>query len=325
MYNLRIAISPSGYPHIGNNFVIITNYLLKNKIFGNIFLRFDDTNEKKNKLKNKFYIINNLKKNGIFIKKIINQKYHFFYYFKKKIDFKKCSCKKNFFNNKIIKKNIIYSVFIIFKNLLFKFKDNNYGLINYKILIDKIILFKNNMVPSYNFSSIIDDYIYDILIIIRGKEWLNQIPFQLLMCKKIIYFYFNHMPNINHYNGKKLSKRNFINKNFLNIFFFLKKIKNVFKKNKNYKLLLLEKSKKKKNKINNYIMINLLNLLKNLDIRNIFNLIKIKTFFLEKINNINIEFSNFNFLNKIILDTKNVDFFNKIKEFLIKFKKYEFI
>ncbi len=72
-------------------------------------------------------------------------------------------------------------------------------------------------------------------------------------------------------------------------------------------------------------MINLLNLLKNLDIRNIFNLIKIKTFFLKKINNINIEFSNFNFLNKIILDTKNVDFFNKIKEFLIKFKKYEFI
>ncbi|MBY0585451.1 hypothetical protein K5B08_00945, partial [Candidatus Carsonella ruddii] len=116
MYNFRIAITPSGFPHIGNIFIFLSNYLLKIKTIGNIILRFDDTNEKKNKLINKFYILKKLKKNGIYIKKIIKQKNFLNYYLKYLSKFKKNSFKKNFFNNKIKEKNILYSYLIIFKN-----------------------------------------------------------------------------------------------------------------------------------------------------------------------------------------------------------------
>ncbi|UNB91993.1 glutamate--tRNA ligase family protein [Candidatus Carsonella ruddii] len=325
MLNLRLAITPSGIPHLGNLFVLLLNYFLKIKIFGNIFLRFDDTNEKKNKLLNNFFIIKSLKKNGIFIKNIINQKFFLNFYIKNMLKFKKSYFNKLYFNNKILKKNLNYSFIIILKNCIIKYLDNNYGIFIYKIYLEKIILIKKNGVPTYNFSTLIDDYYNNIFIILRGKEWLNQVPFQLCLCKiKNFFFNFNHLLNINNLNGKKISKRNFsLTKN--NIFLFLKNIKNFFKKNKDFKLMLLEKKKYNLKKINNFIMINLINILKITTINKIINLINIKKYFFYLLKKIKIEFSNLNFSNKILLDIKNIFFLNKIKLLIIKIKKYEFI
>lgn len=326
MYNFRIAITPSGVPHIGNIYVLLTNYILKNKIIGNITLRFDNTNEKKNKLINKFYILKKLKNNGIFIKKIKKQTDFNSLYIKNIINFKKNSFKKIFFNNKIKNKNINYSFFIILKNCKINYFDNNYGLLNYKIQLEKTILIKKIGIPTYNFSTLFNDYYNNTLIIIRGKEWLNQIPFQLFLCKKYNFFFnFNHLPNINYLNGKKLSKRNFYLINNINIFFFFKKIKKNLNSIKDIKYLIIEKKKKYIKKINNYIMINLIYLIKNTNFKEIYNLISLKINFLKHFRQLNIDFSNLNFFQKILKNIKNIFFFQKMKILILKIKKYEFI
>ncbi|WP_433928017.1 glutamate--tRNA ligase family protein [Candidatus Carsonella ruddii] len=326
MYNFRIAISPSGEPHIGNFYIILANYFLKIKILGNIILRFDDTNEKKNKLINKFYILKKLKNNGIFIKKILKQKNFINLYIKKSINLIKNSFNKYFLNKKIKKNNINYCLSIILKKCNINYFDNNYGNFIYKISIENIILIKNIGIPTYNFSTLIDDFYNNTIIIIRGKEWLNQIPFQLSVCKKYNFFFnFNHLSNINNFNGKKLSKRNlFFTKKF-NIFIFLKKIKKIFNKIKDLKYLILEKKKKKINKINNYIMINLISIIQNIKFDEIINFIKIKIILIKYLKNIKIKFSNLNFSFKLLKDVNNFYFFKKVKLLILKIKKYEFI
>lgn len=325
MYNFRIAITPSGVPHIGNMYILLTNYILKSKIIGNIILRFDDTNEKKNKIINKFYILKKLKNNGIFFKKIFNQKKFLNLYFKKINIFKKNSFKKLFFNNKIKYININYSFSIIFKNFKIKYFDNNYGLLNYKINLEKIILIKKIGIPTYNFSTLFDDFYNNTIIIIRGKEWLNQIPFQLILCKKYnLFFNFNHLSNINFLNGKKISKRNFCLIKNINFFIFLKKIKKILNNNKDIKYLIIEKQKKNFNKINNYIMLNIIHLINHINFKEINNLIKIKINFIQYFKKIT-DFSNLNFSFKLLKDLKNIFFLKKIKILILKIKKYEFI
>ncbi|MGK2912759.1 MAG: glutamate--tRNA ligase family protein [Candidatus Carsonella ruddii] len=312
MYNIRIAISPSGKLHLGNLFILLINYFLKIKICSNFFLRFDNTNEKKNKIINKFLIIKSFKKNGIFIKNIINQK-QFLIFFLKKIFFYKKNCfGKTIINKKINIKNLNYSYLIFFKNCKVIFFDNNYGYLLYNIYLEKNIIIKNTGIPTYNFSSIINDIFNNIFIIIRGKEWLNQIPFQIILCNINNFFLnYNHLSNINNINNKKFSKRNLFNYK-KNIFIILKKIKKIFNYNKDIKILLFKNKKQIFKKINNYI-INL-NLIK-------LNLLKI---FFKKKNN-KFFFSRINFNNKFFLIIKKNELINKIKLIILKIKKYEFI
>ncbi|MFI4870156.1 MAG: glutamate--tRNA ligase family protein [Candidatus Carsonella ruddii] len=310
MYNIRIAIAPSGRPHLGNLFILLINYFLRIKICSNIILRFDDTNEKKNKIINKILIIKSFKKNGIFIKTIINQKEFLFFYIKKNF-----FCKKNCFGKKIINKkinikNLNYSYLFFLKNCKINFFDNNYGNLLYNIFIEKNIIIKKTGIPTYNFSSIINDNFNNISIIIRGREWLTQIPFQIILCNISNFFLnYNHLSNINNINNKKLSKRNlFYNKK--NIFVILKKKKNYLNYNKDIKILLFKNKKKIFKKNNNYI----LNLSLNLKFLKILLKKKNKFFFSKK---------NFNKkIYEIIIKNKLV---NKIKLIIYKIKKYEFI
>ncbi|MGK2916078.1 MAG: glutamate--tRNA ligase family protein [Candidatus Carsonella ruddii] len=310
MYNIRIAIAPSGKPHLGNLFILLINYFLKIKICSNIILRFDNTNEKKNKIINKFLIIKSFKKNGIFIKNVINQK-KFLLFFLKKIFFYKKNCfGKKIINKKINIKNLNYSYLFFLKNCKINFFDNNYGNFFYNVFIEKNIIIKNTGIPTYNFSSIINDIFNNIFIIIRGREWLNQIPFQIVLCNINNFFLnFNHLSNINNINNKKLSKRNlFYNKK--NIFIVLKKKKNFLNYNKDIKILLFKNKKKFFKKNNNYI----LNLSLNLNLLNILLKKKQKIFF-----------SKINFNNKIYKIIKKNKLIDKIKLIILKIKKYEFI
>ncbi|MFI4847066.1 MAG: glutamate--tRNA ligase family protein [Candidatus Carsonella ruddii] len=312
MFNIRIAISPSGKLHLGNLFILLINYFLKIKICSNIFLRFDNTNEKKNKIINKFLIIKSFKKNGVFIKNIINQKKFLFFFLKKNFFYKKNCFGKKIINKKINIKNLNYSYLFFLKNCKINFFDNNFGYLLYNIFLEKNIIIKNTGIPTYNFSGVINDIFNNIFIIIRGKEWLNQIPFQIILCKLNNFFLnYNHLPNINNINNKKLSKRNLFN-NKKNIFVILKKIKKIFNYNKDIKTLFFKSKKKIFKKNNNYILnLNLLNL-------NILNI-----FFKKKINNF--FFSKINFNNKILEIIKNNKLIKKMKLIILKIKKYEFI
>ncbi|XZR52515.1 MAG: glutamate--tRNA ligase family protein [Candidatus Carsonella ruddii] len=325
MYNTRIAITPSGKPHLGNYYIFLINYILKNKILGNIILRFDDTNQKKNKIINKFFIIKNLKKNGIFIKNIIKQTNFIFFYIKKKNINKKVCFKKIFINNKIKKKNLSYSITNIINNCKILFFDNNFKFFKFKINFSILPFFRKNFYPIYNYSSLIDDFFQNIFIILRGKEWLNQIPFQLILLKKFkLKIQFNHLPNINYLNNKKLSKRNVINNNFCNSFFFFKKHKIFFKNNKDFKFVLLKKKKTHLKKKNNYIMINLLYFVKKLSIENFAAFLKSKILYLKDLE-FEIDFSNLNFFKKIFEDLENLNINDKISLIIKNIKKYEFI
>ncbi|XRA05349.1 MAG: glutamate--tRNA ligase family protein [Candidatus Carsonella ruddii] len=312
MFNIRIAISPSGKPHLGNLFILLINYFLKIKICSNIILRFDNTNEKKNKIINKFLIIKSFKKNSVFFKNIINQKNFLIFFLKKNFFYKKNCFGKKIINKKINIKNLNYSYLFFLKNCKINFFDNNYGNLLYNIFLEKNIIIKNTGIPTYNFSSIINDILNNIFIIIRGKEWLNQLPFQILLCNiNNIFLNYHHLPNINNINNKKFSKRNLFN-NKKNIFIILKKIKKIFNYNKDIKILFFKSKKKIFKKKNNYIFnLNLLNL----NILNIFYKKKINDFFFSKIN----------FNSKILEIIKKNKLIKKIKLIILKIKKYEFI
>ncbi|WGS67173.1 glutamate--tRNA ligase family protein [Candidatus Carsonella ruddii] len=325
MYNTRIAITPSGVPHLGNNYIFLINYILKNKILGNIILRFDDTNQKKNKILNKFFIIKNLKKNGIFIKNVIKQTNFVFFYIKKKIINKKICFKKIFINNKIKKKNLSYSITNLINNCKIFFFDNNFKFFKFKINFYIFPFFRKNFIPVYNYSSLIDDFFQNIFIILRGKEWLNQIPFQLILLKKFkLNNQFNHLPNINYLNNKKLSKRNKVKLNFNNIFIFFKKKNNFFKNNKDFKLVLQNKKKNHTKKINNFIMINLLYFIKNLSIENFAMFLKSKILYLKDLE-FKINFSNLDFFKKIFENLTDLNINDKISLIIKNIKNYEFI
>ncbi|WMC19190.1 MAG: glutamate--tRNA ligase [Candidatus Carsonella ruddii] len=324
MYNIRIAITPSGIPHLGNCYIFLINYILKNKILGNLILRFDDTNQKKNKIINKFFIIKNLKKNGIFIKNIIKQTSFIFFYIKKKNINKKICFKKIFINNNIKKKNLSYSISYIINNCKINFFDNNFKSFKYKINFNVFPIFRKNFIPIYNYSSLIDDYLQNIFIILRGKEWLNQIPLQIILLKNFQFKnQFNHLPNINYLNNKKLSKRNKINFKF-NIFIFFKKNKNFFKNNKDFKFVFQNKKKSHIKKINNFIMINLLYFIKNLSIENFSMFLKSKILYLKDLE-FNINFSNLDFFKKIFENLKDLNINDKILSIIKNIKNYEFI
>ncbi|WMC19787.1 MAG: glutamate--tRNA ligase [Candidatus Carsonella ruddii] len=327
MFNTRIAITPSGAPHLGNCYIFLINYILKNKILGNIILRFDDTNQKKNKIINKFYIIKNLKKNGIFLKNVIKQTNFVFFYNKSNINniIKKNCFKKIFINNKIKKKDLSYSISNIINNCFFSFFDNNFNFLKYKINFYISIIFRKNFIPTYNYSSLIDDFFQNIFIILRGKEWLNEIPFQLILYKKLkLKNHFHHLPNINYLNNKKLSKRNIKKNDFYNIFIFFKKKKNFFKNNKDFKFVLLNRKTKNLKKKNNFIMINLLYFVKNLSIENFSMFLKSKILYLKDLE-FKIDFSNLNFFKKIFESLENLNINNKISSIIKNIKNYEFI
>ncbi|MFI4883623.1 MAG: glutamate--tRNA ligase family protein [Candidatus Carsonella ruddii] len=311
MNNIRIAISPSGKPHLGNLFVLLINYFLKIKICSNIILRFDTTNEKKNKIINVFLIIKSFKKNGVFIKNIINQNNFLKFFLKKNFFYKKNCFGKKIINKKINIKNLNYSYLFFLKNCKINFFDNNYGILLYNIFLEKNIIIKNTGIPTYNFSSIINDIFNNIFIIIRGREWLNQIPYQIILCNVNNFFLnYNHLININNINNKKISKRNLFNIK-KNIFVVLKKKKNFLNYNKDIKIFLFKNKKQIFKKNNNYI----LNLIINLNL--------IRTLFKKKI--IKFFFSKINFNNKIFKIIIKNKLNNKIKLIILKIKKYEFI
>ncbi|XBT18887.1 MAG: glutamate--tRNA ligase [Candidatus Shikimatogenerans sp. AspAUS03] len=341
----RFAPSPSGPLHIGNIRILIYNYILYKKYKGKLYLRIDNTNKKKNKsifikyifktfkwlLNYKFknqYIIKQLDRLSIY-KKYINillKKKIVYLCYDTKIDInnmKKIYKKNNkkfyysyktrkFMNNKfnkIYKKKKKYVIrYFNIPNKIIYINDLIYGRIIYnsKNLTD-IILYRSNGIPTYYFTSIIDDYLLKISHIIRGKEWLSTTALHILIYKvfKWPIPYFIHVSNII-FNNKKISKSN-INNLKNNIPFIPIK----YKKLLNYQKL-------------GYLPLSIINYLLNNDFNKIYNLKQnIKKFKISKIkkNNILYEIKKILFFNKIIIQNLSTKYLIYIYKKLLK-KKY---
>ena len=92
------------------------------------------------------------------------------------------------------------------------FKDLVFGEIstNNQMIDDKVLIKKDGQ-PSYHFACVIDDYLMNITHVIRGKEWLERTPEQILLYEmmgmKEEMPLFAHLPEITALNGEVIPKK----------------------------------------------------------------------------------------------------------------------
>ncbi|WMC18897.1 MAG: glutamate--tRNA ligase [Enterobacteriaceae bacterium PSpicST2] len=240
----RFAPSPTGYLHIGGARTALYSWLFSRSNKGLFILRIEDTDINRSNTKSVKSIIEGLKwlkidwdigpifqTNNLYkYKKIINKMLN-------DGNAYKCYCSKNRLNllrkyqikNNIkprydkfcinfIKKNLNKKKYVIRflnpKNGYVIFNDKVRGLIkvNNKELDDFIICRKNG-IPTYNFSSVIDDLDMNITHIIRGEEHINNTPKQINIFKSLNSKIpkYAHVSTILGNDRKKLSKRYFSN------------------------------------------------------------------------------------------------------------------
>ncbi|XZR52829.1 MAG: glutamate--tRNA ligase [Enterobacteriaceae bacterium] len=239
----RFAPSPTGYLHIGGARTALYSWLFSRSNKGLFLLRIEDTDINRSNVKSvnsiieglkwlkidwdntPFFQTNNLYKYNKIIIKMLNNGNAY-----------KCYCSKNRLNllrNYQIKNNIKphYDRFCIYfkenvnRNkyvIRFLNPDNGYVVFNDKVRgiikiynkeLDDFIICRENGIPTYNFSSVIDDINMNVSHIIRGEEHINNTPkqiniFKSLGCKIPKYA---HVSIILGNDGKKLSKRYFTN------------------------------------------------------------------------------------------------------------------
>ncbi|WDR79332.1 glutamate--tRNA ligase family protein [Candidatus Vidania fulgoroideae] len=200
----RFAPSPTGQMHIGNLRSILLSYIFCKKNKGKFYLRIDNSDFLRSKIKNFKNIIKTL--NWVKIK-FINRKNIIFQNKRKNIYLKEAK--------KLIKKKKAY-----YKNGSIKFKINKKKFVSWyenkkKILfsnktINDFIIVRKNGMSTYNFITVIDDFYLKITHVLRGIEHINNTAKQIniirsLKIKKVNHIHFS---NFIKKNGKKISKRN---------------------------------------------------------------------------------------------------------------------
>ncbi|WMC20288.1 MAG: glutamate--tRNA ligase [Enterobacteriaceae bacterium PSpyr] len=238
----RFAPSPTGFLHIGGVRTALYSWLFSRRNKGLFILRMEDTDIYRSNIKSINSIINGLKwlninwDKGPFFQ--TNNIYKYMLIIKKMLNngnAYKCYCSKNRLNllrNYQIKNKIKprYDKFCINfikkkkKQYVIRFRNPNKGFVIFKDKIrglikinnkelDDLIICRENGIPTYNFSSVIDDINMNITHIIRGVEHINNTPRQInifkVLNKKIPKY--AHVSIILDKNKKKLSKRYSIN------------------------------------------------------------------------------------------------------------------
>jgi glutamyl/glutaminyl-tRNA synthetase len=175
----RIAPSPTGYLHLGTLRTALLNYLLAKSSNGHFVLRIDDTDKKRNKKEYIDYIYDKMS----------------FFGLNYDISFKQSERLERY-----------KEISIKIGNKTDKGIELNMGDYN-------MVILRKDGYPTYNFSSILDDYDYDITHIIRGVDHIANESKQKIIWNKICDVEgFKKFPNIIHagllFDGnKKLSKR----------------------------------------------------------------------------------------------------------------------
>ena len=175
----RVAPSPTGQFHLGTLRTALLNYLMARANNGTFILRIDDTDQERNKPEWIDYIFEQMNAFGL--------DYDITFKQSERLDrYKEVA-------EKIGTKT-----------------DNGYEL---DMGDYKMVILRNNGFPTYNFSSILDDYDYDVTNIVRGVDHISNEPKQKLIWDKICEVEGDKkFPEITHagllFEGnKKLSKR----------------------------------------------------------------------------------------------------------------------
>lgn len=229
----RIAPSPTGELHLGNLYIFLWNLVLAHKKNGKVILRIDDTDLDRNSNKNfEKETIDLLSKFGFEFEFAIKQSSRISLYqqiAEELVKYKKayyCMCSKERLQNLKKDKNYIYDRFCINKNytsgilrLINNEEVKGEDVVRGNVIgyyTGDIILMRENGIPTYHFASCVDDFLFDILYIVRSVEWL---PF--MNTHTVLFNYLNdvfgnekkymplflHLPLLKEKTGLKLSKR----------------------------------------------------------------------------------------------------------------------
>lgn len=175
----RVAPSPTGYMHIGNLRTALLNYLMARANNGIFILRIDDTDQDRNQPQYIDYIYDQMKYFGL--------DYDITFKQSDKLDRYKYIAQK-----------------------IGTLTDNGYEL---NMNGYNMIILRNNGFPTYNFSSILDDYDSSVTHIIRGVDHIANLDKQKFIWDKICQVDNNKtFPDVIHAGllfdkGKKFSKR----------------------------------------------------------------------------------------------------------------------
>lgn len=203
--NTRVAPSPTGYFHLGTARTAYFNYLAARATGGKFILRIDDTDQSRNKPE---YVDNIL---SVF--DWLGLEYDALHYQSKRFDLYKE------YANRLLEEGIAWTedgaILANLSNYVPKlWSDSLSGDVTTSEddirLTTRFVCIKADGTPSYNFSSILDDYNLDITNVIRGIDHFKNTPRQLAVLNALdldsIYHEFTHIGLI-FQNGKKMSKR----------------------------------------------------------------------------------------------------------------------
>lgn len=205
----RIAPSPTGFPHVGTAYVCLLNYAFTRKNHGELILKVDDSDTKRNIEGAEVAIYSGLQWLGFDWDEGPDRggKHSPFKVSEKLDTYKK-------YADKLIAEGKAYedSGAIRFKNPGedLSWKDQIAGEIKFPggEVTDYVII-KSDGFPTYNFYTVVDDHEMEITHVIRGEEHISNTPRQLATYKALGWKHpeFAHFPTLRNAQHKKLSKR----------------------------------------------------------------------------------------------------------------------
>ena len=241
---VRFAPSPTGLLHIGNARIALVNYIFSRQRNGDFILRIDDTDLQRSKKAYIQNIMDDLEWLGItftegpyFQSERIKIYRDYAYKLVEKGDAYLCFCseeeikkekeeakKKGFpyrysgkcrhLSKEEIKKNLNeglpYVIRFKTRGEKIEFNDGVFGKMNFNDRdFGDFVILRSNGLPTYNFSSAIDDALLNITHVIRGEDHLSNTPKQILILNSVARNMpeFLHLPTVLDEERKKLSKR----------------------------------------------------------------------------------------------------------------------
>jgi glutamyl-tRNA synthetase/nondiscriminating glutamyl-tRNA synthetase len=241
---VRFAPSPTGRLHIGNARIALVNYIFSYQNNGDFILRIDDTDIERNKEIYIQGITDSLKWLGITFTEgpyfqsrrlkiyrdyayyLIDKKNAYFCFCseedirkekqeakKKNIPYRysgKCRHLSKRETEENLNKKLAYVIRFKTTGQRIEFNDGIFGKMSfYDSEFGDFIILRSNGFPTYNFSSAIDDALFNITHVIRGEDHLSNTPKQILILNSIDRNVpkFFHLPIILDRERRKLSKR----------------------------------------------------------------------------------------------------------------------
>jgi len=245
MTRLRFAPSPTGSLHIGNLRNALFNFLIAKKLNGELILRIEDTDQKREVAGSTKNLINIMNWIGVnfdegpyiqserkeiynkYIKDLLekNGAYHCFCtparlqkmreeQQAKKLPPRYDRACRDLRQDEIDKQIKTGAKFVIRQKMPTDgdiiTKDYLRGEIKFQNSeLDDHVLIKSDGMPTYQFANVIDDHEMQISHVVRGDEWISSLPKNILLYKSFLWEapIYIHLPLILNKNGGKLSKR----------------------------------------------------------------------------------------------------------------------